>query len=885
MKLHLPTALVALLLLPAFTVKAEDIIYDQDTTVEEAPVVSEDTCLRIQNGAKVKVTGDLEGDGGGTISLSSGSSLFVDGSVFDEYPTASLESQGGNAELRAVRDIWLAQSLGNDVKIVSQEGKVFIDDVSSAGSNVISAGQGIRLHNLSAEFAGYNLSTASGDIFIREDVKNPYSLTAVSGNGSVILPIVDMAEDAVILEGKTVSATGITAAGISLKAGDGGISLGYAVYEEGGGIPQTPLIGKFEAVSGGNINIAVNGNGGGRAAISAESAMLRSEHGNIVLGEDVMADLDATAVAGTVTMRALKGSRKGTGSVQGESVTMSSFEGGALHVSAKNDIKIAYGEQSVSEAVRASSAVLHSDFGDIELGADVIADLDATAAEGMVSLGFLKGTDKGLSKLEGERVMLAAFEGGELSVKARGHRTDSQDFQGHIVVLGNLNAKDKGITLTSEDGSVEFRGVLQAAGEVNVSAYTDIQSNYPGSQMRNSAARLTFISESGNINIENGIEGQLAAAAESGRVTLADVYLTGETRLEASLTPLGAKEIIGQGTSLVTARQVQIQNGLHVRSGAKLVLGGETHVDVDEESMPSPTEAADGKAYISSLHLEQNATVQLRNTSAHLVLEDYAATTYLTAKSDTVAATVTRTGSEEDVYEAESTAFEMHDMLVNTELGSFTLNNRLYNVSGHFSEEQMPAAGRAASNRRVFYLADLTVEAGKESSFSNTTGVSVSSSLVLEGGASMAVTPDEVNGTGLLTMGGKSTLTVGQGGAALQADLLVQTGATIDFGGVLTLGGSNVELKDGVLVFLSDALWQNVKQTGYTVVMSNVDSATLGSGTEPYYVYDNTVGTAERSKYYLAYIEADRTVVVIPEPMTATLSLLGLAALLRRRRR
>lgn len=680
MKLHLPTALVALLLLPAFTVKGEDIVYDHDTTVEGDLVL--DNSLRILNGAQVQITGKLTGSPESKISLSSGSSLSVTDSVFNQERFGSLVSEG-NAALSSEGGIWL---------------------------------------------------------------------------------------------------------------------------------------------------------------------------------KEVVADSDATATEGTVN------------------------GGGALHVSAKNDIKIAYGEQGVSEAVRASSAVLYSNFGDIELGADVIADLDATAAEGMVSLGFLKGTDKGLSKLEGEHVILAAFEGGELSVKVQVNRTDALEWQGSILVLGNLKAKDKGITLTS-DGSVQFRGVLQAAGEVNVSAYTDIQSNYPGSQMRNRAARLTFISESRNINIENGIEGQLSAAAENGRVTLADVYLTGETRLEASLTPLGAKEIIGQGTSLVTARQVQIQNGLHVRSGAKLVLGGETHVDVDEESMPSPTEAADGKAYISSLHLEQNATVQLRNTSARLVLEDYAATTYLTAKSDTVAATVTRTGSEEDVYEAESTAFEMHDMLVNTELGSFTLNNRLYNVSGHFSEEQMPAAGRAASNRRVFYLADLTVEAGKESAFSNTTGVSVSSSLVLEGGASMAVTPDEVNGTGLLTMGGKSTLTVGQGDAALQADLLVQTGATIDFGGVLTLGGSNVELKDGVLVFLSDALWQNVKQTGYTVVMSNVDSATLGSGTEPYYVYDNAGGTAERTKYYLAYIEADRTVVVIPEPMTATLSLLGLAALLRRRRR
>lgn len=612
----------------------------------------------------------------------------------------------------------------------------------------------------------------------------------------------------------------------------------------------------------GSLNVA-----SGTISLECESGYGRlASGGNLLLSSVTGAGADVTLISQNGSVEVGSYSVSGAGSIRADwnIAVGSDVESGSFKADST------YGTVSLNNVKADSTVSLQGKAVKVEA---VEADLSATATAGALSVGFLKGTDKGYSSLRGEQVTLAAFEGGELIVRAQADRAEAE--QKGIRITGNLVATDKGISLSSADAAVQFNGVLQAAKTVSVTAETDIVSNYPGAEGRSSAATLTFTAKTGSITIANGIEGQLSAAAENGRVLLADVYLKGQNNLEASLTPLGAEQIIAEGKALITGQQVQICEGLHLLGKSTLVLGGETHV---EAVMPAAA-AADGKAYISTLSMAQGATVKLRDTAARMVMENYTAPTYLTAKSDTAPGTLTRTGSGEGGYEAESTAFDMRDMLVDTALGNFTLNNKLYSVSGHFTD----SAARTADSH-IFYIHDLTVEENKDSAFTNTNGVAVSSSLMLENGAALTVSADENGTDGLLTMRSGSTMTIGAGGAALNGNLLLQTGVTLNFGDVLTMGGGAAELQNGVSVFLSDALWQEVAAAGRAVVARNVDSVTLGSGAEPYYVYAGVQGAATRSNYYLAYIAADKTLIVVPEPATVTLSLLALTTLLRRRR-
>ena len=132
-----------------------------------------------------------------------------------------------------------------------------------------------------------------------------------------------------------------------------------------------------------------------------------------------------------------------------------------------------------------------------------------------------------------------------------------------------------------------------------------------------------------------------------------------------------------------------------------------------------------------------------------------------------------------------------------------------------------------------------------------------------------------------------TTLKAGTG-AALNASIAFTAGASLILNGALTMG-SDVALVSGMSLTLSESmladLYGHKAVTLFTGVEKlTLDSADLADGTTLSIngVFSNLDSGAD---YTLAYVDSMVRLAVIPEPATATLNLLALAALATRRRR
>lgn len=131
-------------------------------------------------------------------------------------------------------------------------------------------------------------------------------------------------------------------------------------------------------------------------------------------------------------------------------------------------------------------------------------------------------------------------------------------------------------------------------------------------------------------------------------------------------------------------------------------------------------------------------------------------------------------------------------------------------------------------------------------------------------------------------------------GATLNADLVMQTGAELKMDGTLTMG-SDVRLEEGLT--LSGELYNMLLAENEVVLIQGIDNLYLGAAPEP--VASITADDRILAHLYFTNLSPDYLLVynvtepgngilkiaAIPEPSSATLSLLALAALVARRRR
>ncbi len=122
----------------------------------------------------------------------------------------------------------------------------------------------------------------------------------------------------------------------------------------------------------------------------------------------------------------------------------------------------------------------------------------------------------------------------------------------------------------------------------------------------------------------------------------------------------------------------------------------------------------------------------------------------------------------------------------------------------------------------------------------------------------------------------------------LNANLVFSADSTLILDGMLTMG-SDVTLSTGMELQLSDSMLRALSSSGSVTLFSGVDNLILN---DKALVDGTTFSAAEiftkwenAEQYSLSYVNGDVTLRLIPEPATATLSLLALAGLVARRRR
>ena len=166
-----------------------------------------------------------------------------------------------------------------------------------------------------------------------------------------------------------------------------------------------------------------------------------------------------------------------------------------------------------------------------------------------------------------------------------------------------------------------------------------------------------------------------------------------------------------------------------------------------------------------------------------------------------------------------------------------------------------------------------------------TDGDVTTSALTMKAGSVVTLGTNHENNTLTITQ----TLTV-NGAATLNANLVIADEATLHMNDTLTMGcdvelGEGITLEGNLLASLLDGSAESI------TLFTGVDALTLG-GVEyshalyGYEVFSNPelVNTDDK-KYVVSYNGSDVKLTVVPEPATATLSLLALAALASRRRR
>ena len=271
---------------------------------------------------------------------------------------------------------------------------------------------------------------------------------------------------------------------------------------------------------------------------------------------------------------------------------------------------------------------------------------------------------------------------------------------------------------------------------------------------------------------------------------------------------------------------------------------------------------------------------------------------------------VAQIGSNNDAYNANLTFTNTNVKVTGDVLRSYTISGGSVTVNSG-TETNIKSALSATT--------DLTVNEGSTANFTNKDGSSVASlsgagSVIVAENADLTVAANKAT-IGGMTLANGATVTVNEHKGTLALQKLTVTGedakatinANLDLSGAtVTLNGNSVtmgcELKfDGTIITLSDddiAVISNTEGAGL-LIFSDVESLTLGNVT---YTTDY-IGLVEDSGLILTLAQGatsalpenvfvnfnatDKTVSlsVVPEPATATLSLLALAALAARRKR
>ena len=438
-----------------------------------------------------------------------------------------------------------------------------------------------------------------------------------------------------------------------------------------------------------------------------------------------------------------------------------------------------------------------------------------------------------------------------------------------------------GNPITVDGGTIDFGNTRQSIGSwaitlKNGALLTGTGENANGSDFN---VALDFYRDA-TINVTSG-ENTIAATSrlrDSNERTLtynvsANAALNVTGRIHAGSATATVGNVVKNGAGSATISSQVMLGKIKANAGDITVAytgeGGNT-VKAVELSNGAELRVAEGAALNIS-----NSSVEIsgRSATASMSTTASSATTYSVSSTDIelTDAHVTYTGGDATISNKLT-----NSSIENAGSGTLTVDNAGNTLSGVFA---------TGGSMKLFSDAELDLEELRIAS-----SFSVSAYCQLSEQAQQTEQEARINVSGTATFGNDVTL---------NADLVMKTGSSLNMAGAVQMG-SDVRLETGLT--LTGSLYDNVKsmQAGERVTLfTGVDTLYLGSS--PDAATSITLSDGVQAKDYFTnlsdnyFLIYDTTLgeglgeisigMVVPEPTTATLSLVALAALAMRRRR
>lgn len=480
----------------------------------------------------------------------------------------------------------------------------------------------------------------------------------------------------------------------------------------------------------------------------------------------------------------------------------------------------------------------------------------ASASSGGTFSGAIEGASKVLTISQGHNAGTLNFTGnvmlGEMvSANAVAFNNATGTFT--VDKLNNSNASTvaANTTLTIKElagtGAVTNNGIINLAVNAESTAYVRTKNGYNGTiQKVITLGGTGALSGNGTWKVDN-----IKATLDGRTLTAVDFNETKyyvDKSNETYDSSLAGKYVVSAGMELTVDRQtngiinIAENNGTIVLSGASGYFASKKQIGNIELSGSSALTLTDGYSYHQGY------------------------TTYLGSISGTGTIKTSGNKSPKERIEVSGDVEDSVSFIGNrtSSASSVTFAFTKEGVETVTLAEITNTTGTLNFEAKALTTTSLTLNAG-------TVGVySIGSQLSSDSSHSAA---DEVSLT-------TTNLTVG-GNATLNADLVVN-GGTMTFANnaILTMG-SKVSIGDDVTVVLTQEMVDSIYRGEWVEIIASVDGvATLGNTS-----FTGATGvTLDQPKAY-ALTQIDDKVYITPEPATATLSLLALAALASRRKR
>ena len=480
--------------------------------------------------------------------------------------------------------------------------------------------------------------------------------------------------------------------------------------------------------------------------------------------------------------------------------------------------------------------------------------------------------------------------GEDITINAGG--TLRFDGTGSDIINYDLNGK----TLTVAGGTIDFGSTRQTMGKwalvlsdgatitgAGNATYGAIDFHVNNSTItatsgENTISAVTRVRDGGNLNY---------AVDDGATLTVSGLIHAAGFAKKASVTKLG------DGLMIVSSNLNL--NYLSTRAGEVLLTGTQNTVANVDCSMGSTAEgtlrlAQDSRLEVTGNIWSRNNTGILLDSGAELNISGKELTITNRAEEGTASLAAT-TSTDPGEYTINRTGYQISNAHVAYTGGDATINNKLTNSSienagsgilkVNNAENTLSAVYATGGSVKLFSAEELDLKA-----------LEVAASLSVSAYCDVREKVEEEARISVSEIASFGT------GVTLNADLVMKSGATLNIAGPVQMG-SDVRLETGLSLAGSQYDTLSSLKVGEKVTLfSGVDSLFLGDSSvaSTAFTLDDRVLANEyftnlSDLYFLVYDttagvgQGELSIAVVPEPTTATLSLLALAGLAARRRR